>query len=96
MCIVVILCGLLMCMCGHLMCMCGLLMCMCGHLMCMCGLLMCMCGLLKCTCCIDCIDVLLLTVLMFYLDAGPLASCQYPEGPTTGHLGTGFSWFPCV
>ena len=21
---------------------------------------------------------------------------QYPEGPTTGHLGTGFSWFPCV
>jgi hypothetical protein len=26
-----------------------------------------------------------------------LASSQYPEGPAlTGHLGTGFCWFPCV
>jgi len=25
-----------------------------------------------------------------------LARSQYPESPTTGHLGTGFSWFPCV
>jgi hypothetical protein len=32
-----------------------------------------------------------LTVLMFYLDAGLLAGSQYPEGPATGHLGTGFS-----
>jgi hypothetical protein len=38
-----------------------------------------------------------LTVLMFYLDAGLLASSQYPEGPAlAGHLDTGFSWFPCV
>jgi hypothetical protein len=38
-----------------------------------------------------------LTVLMFYLDAGLLASSQYPEGPAlTGHLSTGFAWFPCV
>jgi hypothetical protein len=25
-----------------------------------------------------------------------LARSQYPEGPATGHLGTSFSWFPCV
>jgi hypothetical protein len=38
-----------------------------------------------------------LTILMFYLDAGLLASSQYPEGPAlTGHLYTGFSRFPCV
>jgi hypothetical protein len=28
--------------------------------------------------------------------AGMLARSQYLEGPATGHLGTGFSWFPCV
>jgi len=28
--------------------------------------------------------------------AGLLARSQYPEGPVTGHLGTGSSWFPCV
>jgi hypothetical protein len=38
-----------------------------------------------------------LTVLMFYLDAGLLASSQYPDVPAiTGHYGTGFSWFPSV
>ena len=30
------------------------------------------------------------------LDAGLPARSQYPEGPATGHLDTGFSWFPCV
>jgi hypothetical protein len=25
-----------------------------------------------------------------------LARSQYPEGPATGHLGTGLSWFRCV
>jgi len=28
--------------------------------------------------------------------AGQLAISQYPEGPVTGHLDTGFSWFPWV
>jgi len=28
--------------------------------------------------------------------AGLLARSQYPEGPATGHLGTGFLWFPCL
>ena len=31
-----------------------------------------------------------------YLVAGLLARSQYPEGPATGHLDTGFSWLPCV
>ena len=32
----------------------------------------------------------------FTLDAGLLAISQYSEGPATGHLDTGFSWFRCV
>jgi hypothetical protein len=31
-----------------------------------------------------------------FLVAELLARSQYPEGPATGHLDTGFSWFPCV
>jgi hypothetical protein len=30
------------------------------------------------------------------LVTGLLARNRYPEGPATGHLGTVFSWFPCV
>jgi hypothetical protein len=33
---------------------------------------------------------------VFPLDAGLLASSQYSEGPATGHLDKGFSWFPRV
>jgi len=56
-----------------------------------------------------CIVVVFLCVLLFYvyllycvciavftLDAGLLARSKYPEGPATGHLDTGFYWFPCV
>jgi len=33
---------------------------------------------------------------VFTLYAGMLARSQYSEGRATGHLDTGFSWFPCV
>jgi hypothetical protein len=44
---------------------------------------------LLCNCCTVSFDV-------FPLDAGLLARGQYSEGPATGHLDAGFSWFPCV
>ena len=52
--------------------------------------------------CLMCIVVVVLCVLLpsyvciagFTLDAGLLARSQYSEGPATGHLDTGFSWFP--
>ena len=43
--------------------------------------------------------VLLYCVCITVLDtlvSGLLVSSQYPEGPATGHLGTGFAWFPRV
>ena len=40
--------------------------------------------------------VLCVCIAVFTLDAGLLARSQYSEGPATGHLGTGFSRFPCV
>ena len=60
--------------------------------------------------CLVCIVVVILCVLLssyvyllyyvciavFTLDVGLLARSQYSEGPTTGHLDTGFLWFPCV
>ena len=35
-------------------------------------------------------------IAVFTLDAGLLARSQYSEGSETGHLDTGFSWFPCA
>ena len=46
-----------------------------------------MCCYLMCICC---------TIFFFTVDAGLLARSQYSEGPATGHLDTGFSWFSCV
>jgi len=40
-----------------------------------------------------------MSVMLSYvhaLVAALLARSQYSEGPATGHLGTGFSWFPYV
>ena len=35
-------------------------------------------------------------IYIYTVDAGLLARSQYSEDPATGHLDTGFSWFPCV
>jgi hypothetical protein len=35
-------------------------------------------------------------IAVFTLDFELLARSQYSEGPATGHLDTGFPWFPCV
>ena len=73
-------------------------------------LTVCTCCIVRCLVCIVvsclvCIVVVVLCVLlscvfavlrMYVLDAGLLARSQYSEGPATGHLDTGFSWFPCV
>ena len=37
-----------------------------------------------------------MSIAVFTLDAELLARSQYSEGPVTGHLDTGFSWFLCV
>jgi len=54
-------------------------------------------------CCSRLVYVLSYVYLLYYvcfavftLDAGLLARSQYSEGPATGHLDTGFSWFPCT
>ena len=58
---------------------------------------------LICFCYILCVFVVPYVFLLYYvciailtLDAGLLARSQYPEGPATGHLDTGFSWFPYI
>jgi len=40
--------------------------------------------------------VIIIIIIIYSLDAGLLARSQNSEGPATGHLDTGFSWFPCV
>jgi len=40
-----------------------------------------------------CVFVVLYVYFFFTLNAGLLATGQYSEGPATGHLDTGFSWF---
>jgi len=47
------------------------------------------------TCCTMC-QLLYVCFAGFTVDAELLARSQCSEGPATGHLGTGFSWFPSV
>ena len=54
------------------------------------------CIFLVCIFVILCVFVIQYVYCCFTLDAGLLARSQYPEGPATGHLDTGFPWFPCV
>ena len=41
-------------------------------------------------------SLLFLLIAVSTSDAGLLARSQYSEGPATGHIDKGFSWFPCV
>ena len=49
-----------------------------------------------CTVVILCVCDVLCVHCYFTLGAELLARSQYEEGPATGHLDTGFCWFPCV
>ena len=65
-----------------------------------CCLLSCVycCSCLVCTVVILCVFAVLCVYSCFFftLDDGLLVSSQYSEGPATGHLDTGFSWFSCI
>ena len=49
---------------------------------------------LMCVCCTMCVLLYYVCIAVFTLDARLLAISQYSKGPATGHLDTGFSWFP--
>jgi len=51
-----------------------------------------LCVLLSCVYLLYCVGI----AFSFTLDAELLVRSQYSEGPATGHLDTGFSWFPCA
>ena len=57
----------------------------------MCFVVVVLCVLLSYVYLLYCVDI-----VVFTLEAGLLARSQYSEGPATGHLDTGFSWFPCA
>jgi len=43
-----------------------------------------------------CYFLCIVLLCVYSLVARLLTRNQYPEGPVTGHLGTGFPWFSCV
>ena len=77
----------------------------CSELSCVCCCSCLVCIVLSCLVCVVvvvlCVFLSSYAYLLYYvciavftLDAGLLARSQYSEGPATGHLDTGFSWFP--
>ena len=69
---------------------------LCAFLLTVVGLL-CIVFYLACIFATSCILVYYVCIAVLHtLAAGLLVRSQYPEGPATGHLGTGFSWFRCV
>ena len=64
-----------------------------------CWLTVCIVVVVSCALCVFvvlCGHCFFFIIIYLTLDAGLLARSQYSEGPATGHLDTGFSWFPCV
>jgi hypothetical protein len=51
---------------------------------------------LYCCFCVVLLFFVLYCCFLCTLNAGLLARSQYLKGLVTGHLDTGFSWFPCV
>ena len=100
----------LLCVFAVLLCVFVVLLCVFVVLLCVFVVLMCIRFTLMCICCTYVyllyyyVYLLYSYVYLFYyvcvdiltLDAGLLARSQYPEGPATDHLDTGFSCFPCV
>ena len=81
---------------------CSCLLCIVSCVYC-CSCLLCIASCVHCCSCLVCIVVILcvfavlcVCTSVFTLDAGLLARSHYSEGSATGHLDTGFSWFPCV
>ena len=64
-------------------------MCICC-ILCVFVYLMCICCTFMCICCIYVYLLYYVCIDILTLDAGLLARSQYPEGPATGHLETGF------
>jgi hypothetical protein len=73
------------------MCCVFVVLCICCTVCCV-FVVLCVVYLLYCVLCICCT----VSFNIFSLDAELLARGQYSEGPATGHLDTGFSWFPHV
>ena len=74
------------------------------YLMCICCILrvfvylMCICCTFMCICCIYVYLLYSYVYLLYYvcIDILTLVAGLLARSPATGHLDTGFSWFPCV